>query len=363
MRQALLLGLIAVLLVSGLPMGGSGVAPLLGGHAILSTVGQNHTGPGGRAAPIFVYDPPARGAILFGGTTWSNGVVGCPTTTWEFSSGRWANLNVTGPRCRNEAVATYDPALGGVLMYGGSGCRPAGPLTGCNDTWLFANGTWTNLTPRISGIRSPPVNYGMSMAYDTRDGYALLFGGTITSTPISNETWAFRNNTWFQPKCGAARCATPHARAGASMAFDPAIGHVVMYGGEGGYDSMVLNDTWWYANGSWFNKTVPSGPVAPHGHGAPGGLAYAAMTWDPACQCVVVFGGLNGIFTMTNRTWEYKSGVWVGVHVAANPRHLWTPAVVYMPGPRAVVLWGGQPLLKSTVSRPWAFNGTTWYRV
>lgn len=59
----------------------------------------------------------------------------------------------------------------GVLMHGGSG--GAGFLA---DTWLWANGGWTNVTALGGGVAPPGRSLGAMAAFG--DG-ALLFGGYL----------------------------------------------------------------------------------------------------------------------------------------------------------------------------------------
>lgn len=58
-----------------------------------------------------------------------------------------------------------------------------------------------------------------------------------------NGTWAWDGTTWTRqfPQ------ASPSARANASMAYDPAAGNVVLFGGFGG--NGVLGDTWTWGTG------------------------------------------------------------------------------------------------------------------
>lgn len=73
---------------------------------------------------------------------------------------------------------TYDPALGGVLLYGGLSSN--GTLS---DSWLFAGGTWRRLS--ASG---PPSRDFAALSFDQTSGAAVLFGGS-GSDGYLNDTW------------------------------------------------------------------------------------------------------------------------------------------------------------------------------
>lgn len=145
-------------------------------------------------------DPADKGVILFD-----------TGQTWLFSAGLWTNL--TGkvgpsPSERVDPLLTYDPAAGGVLLYGG-----LNPVTGqaYGDTWLFRNDTWSNLT---SGL-SPGPAVASSLAFDSAENAAILLGGP---TYFYSSTWAWSNSPEI---VGLTATATPsHADVGSPIAFN-----------------------------------------------------------------------------------------------------------------------------------------------
>lgn len=56
---------------------------------------------------------------------------------------------------------TYDPSIGGVLLFGGAG--NSGDMS---DTWDFHAGTWQKLAP----AHHPSAREDFALKYDTRDG-------------------------------------------------------------------------------------------------------------------------------------------------------------------------------------------------
>jgi PKD repeat protein len=144
-------------------------------------------------------DPDGNGAALFCDSNGINGLA-----TWFFSAGHWTfdgSAYPLGPPAFNDSSAVYDPALSGVVLYGGN--FPASGVS--NETWLFSHGSWTNLTESFSN--SPPALAQMNMAWDGFDGEAVLFGGTTYNWGWSQEsgtggpgercdfTWVLSNRT------------------------------------------------------------------------------------------------------------------------------------------------------------------------
>src|SRR5690242_2908760 len=95
--------------------------------------------------------------------------------------------------------------------------------------------SWRLLSPAaIPGVRS-----GAAMAFDAALGKVVLFGGGNSRTRLA-DTWIFDGSNWKRQSPPV----SPPARTGASMVYDPAIGKVVLFGGSG--PAGPLADTWLY---------------------------------------------------------------------------------------------------------------------
>jgi hypothetical protein len=124
-------------------------------------------------------------------------------------------------------------------------------------------------------------------------GHVVAFGGLFGATPIST-TRVFSGSSW------AIRAAPgPAARAGAAMAWDPARGQVVMFGGEAGVGGAVYNDTWVWNGATWTNVTPPA-PLP-----SPAGRAGASLVWDPRRNVLLLHGG-RGV----DDTWTWDGSRW-----------------------------------------------------
>ena len=117
-----------------------------------------------------------------------------------------------------------------------------------SDTWLWNGSTWTRASLSIN----PPARLQATMAYDAALGQLVLFGGYEPSLGSSgSDTWLWNGTTWTQANPGT----SPPARIEAAMAYDATIGQMVLFGGSGNLG--LLTDTWSYE--SPITLTVTSG--------------------------------------------------------------------------------------------------------
>jgi hypothetical protein len=110
------------------------------------------------------------------------------------------------------------------------------------------------------------------MAYDPADGHVVLFGGYFASA-CNGDTWEFDGTDWTPGSAG------PGARCNHAMVYDAARARIVLFGGGSSAD------TWEYDGASW------SGPVSTTT--TPPGGSDSAMSYDVARRRVVWFGSLG----------------------------------------------------------------------
>src|ERR671936_2372221 len=122
------------------------------------------------------------------------------------------------------AYAYFPPTDKVVLFGGGPKVHDEGWK---NDTWTY-NGTSWSLGPVAPPGLTPRA--GATMAYHPVIGKLVLFGGTGTSWPPLNETWLYNGTSWTKGPTAPAGLA---GRTGASMAYHPGIGKLVLFGGSG----------------------------------------------------------------------------------------------------------------------------------
>jgi hypothetical protein len=208
------------------------------------------------------YDAAGGYTLLFGGASHS-----LSNETWSFRNGSWTQLHPpTAPSPRYAAAMTYDSAESCVLLFGGIDSSGAY----LNDTWTFANGTWTNIT----SVVAPPAREYAQLSDDPPDHAAVLFGGW----PVDNHTWEFSKGEWIQTR---EPLQPPIVNRG-GFDYDPAFGGAVLFGGSLSPGGGGENESWIFENNSWL-QLHPS--IAPYAR------EYVTMAFDPRLFEIVLFGG------------------------------------------------------------------------
>jgi hypothetical protein len=183
---------------------------------------------------------------------------------------------------------TYDAARGQVVMFGGaSGTFDPNKYHG---TWVWDGTNWH----ATFTANEPSPRYFGALAYDSAHGQVVLFGGTTGPGTFYGGPSLWDGSTWT---AASPVGSVPTLRYGHSMAWDDALGGVVLFGG---YNGSTLGDTWVWDGSNWSQKRPASSP--------PGRL-YSAVAYDAAHRQVVLFGGWR-YGARLNDTW-----VWGDQHV------------------------------------------------
>ncbi|HXQ94240.1 MAG TPA: PKD domain-containing protein [Thermoplasmata archaeon] len=300
--------------------------------------------PPPRSDDGMAYDPQLNLTVLFGGS-YTGGACFVFTTcalndTWEFDGARWSNVTpthptpTTNPSPRWGAGLVYDPAVGGLLLFGGTTASPSGLNNpAVNDTWEFTASGWSEVCRNL--CEAPPPRWDASFAYSPEAGAAILFGGeTTVSGTTSNlgDTWSFApatNWTLLTP------AAAPSARTAASAAWDAQLGGVAVFGG-----TPSTSETWVYRNLSW-HVLSPSSIS-----GIPSARAGAALSSDPLNGSVVLFGGCAAVpcgATADSDTWVLAGGNWFNVtsRIGVTPSNRGQAALALGGLRGSLILFGG----------------------
>lgn len=249
--------------------GGAGDQGLLGDTWIWSAAGWSTAGcdgaaaagscsaPSARTGHKLAYDPQRKSVVLFGGST----VLGIAGDTWEWVDGQWSSgcdqdtttdAGVTlgcGPAPRYDHALAYNPALGGVILFGGTDGD-----TVFGDTWLWNGEYWRQLDVSNDG---PGPRFAHVMATDTTSAVTLLFGGMDESDLLEPRLWGYvpAMQEWVRlPSIGVG----PSARVFSTLAAQDTLGKELML--FGGFDNAPLSDTWL--------------------------LSFAVLAEDQYCRCV-----------------------------------------------------------------------------
>ncbi|MCI4357232.1 MAG: PKD domain-containing protein [Thermoplasmata archaeon] len=166
------------------------------------------------------------------------------------------------------------------------------------NTWEFGPAGWTNLSP----AHEPPTRLFGSLAYDVTANELVLFGGLASSgTHLLNDTWVFRGGDWYN----VTGPTDPSPRYGTAAANDPFENGVLLFGGLTSNPSFpTTNETFLY-NGTEWNRVLTAS--------APPATFLASMAYESVYQQIVLFGGENvtaNSSSFLNETWIYSSGTW-----------------------------------------------------
>ncbi len=299
------------------------------------------TSPSARYLASMAFDPATGQIVLFGGQD-NSGSYG---DTWVYAipsfGTDWSQLNpVTSPSARENASLAFDPATGQMILFGGFNSASS---VRHDDTWTWNGTTWTKLSPATS----PTARSGASMAFDPATGQLILFGGWHGS--YFDDTWSWDGSTWTQ----ISPSASPSARSRASMAFDPATGRLILFGGYGS-SSGNLHDTWAWDGSTWHDVTPATSPPAREG---------ASMAFDPATGQMILFGGnINGNYL--DDTWSWDGSTWHDVTpVSGNPAARYLAGLAFDQATGQLILFGGYGGSSGNLHDTWAWDGSIWHDV
>src|SRR5437773_273209 len=239
-----------------------------------------NTRPPARAAAQMAYDSVTRKVVLFGGYDGTN-YLG-DTWLWDGTTSQWTQAAPTHhPRPVTGPMLFPDPN-GTVDLFGGFDGHFY-QLT----MWQWTGFDWRRLSPATV----PYARSSAAVATNPTSDQVVLFGGLADVNP--NNTWTYDGTTWTLQS----PCTQPLLVYAASAAFDPNINAVILFGGgSGGVDQ---NTTWqWFvAGGNWNWNQVATTQSPPPREGA--GMAYL-----PALGRLIVFGGQDSE-TPLNDTWQF----------------------------------------------------------
>jgi hypothetical protein len=196
------------------------------------------------------------------------------------------------------------------VAFGGC-CNANGTLL--NTTRVLTDGSWQTFTPSTK----PPARIGASMAWDPALGEVVMFGGQTDTTGYNtalNDLWGFNGTNWAQLKPTGG---PPAARSEAAMTYDTATGQMLLYGGESPLtakaNSLSDADTWTLTSSggasTWHEVSASNTTVPP--------LYGASTATDPVTGDPVLFGGDDATsscpvscFDLQDGTYEWVNNAW-----------------------------------------------------
>ncbi|MCI4320554.1 MAG: hypothetical protein L3K23_10585 [Thermoplasmata archaeon] len=318
-----------------------------------------------------VYDAADRYVVLFGGLTATSGIGGS-NQTWTYSNGTWSQLHpAVSPPGRAWAMMAYDSSDGYAVLFGGLNASPA--YHDLHDTWIFKGGNWTQLHLSVH----PSARDSGMMAYDSTDGYVVLFGGAVkphtrplplqNSTVYYNDTWTFSGGHWHNAP--TASRGNPIAPRAEGLLSDNPSGHgVYLLGGlvkSGPGRALGAQQPWAFSAGLWSRTSLCTLPA---NRTCWSGASTGAMAYDAHSSQLVLFETNIQIYCpgqIGSMTLERSGGIWSVTQVCKGtpPARFW-PAMTYDGADRYMLLFGGagQSSTNYTIDT-WAFHNGTWHVV
>jgi len=296
-------------------------------------------------SPAFLGTPASGGSALVegpadfpGGTTMETAATGQGLRLARDESliGNWTRMD-GWPTPRYYHGMAYDSAAGVSVLFGGfDGTRCQ------NDTWTYnlSNNSWAQSAP----AQSPPARESPAMAFDSRSGVVVLFGGDNGSNAL-NDTWTYdtSSDTWTKKNPAS----PPAAQMSESyeMVFSDADREMVLFGGG--------NQTWTYNVSSNVWARMAADPSPP-------GRQYHSLAYDSARQVVVLFGGAAG-GTARNDTWTYSvaQNLWANVTPAGSPRPRTGHGMAYDSSAGKLVVFSGYDEYGLILNDTWTFDAAT----
>jgi len=183
-------------------------------------------GPSPRCGHAMAFDGAAGEIVLFGGINPRDRSLG---DTWTWSDGSWQSVRGPGPPARRYAAFAFDPDLGGCVLHGGSVDDQGREQFG--DAWLFRDRAWTQLPATFD--TSPLDDHGL--AYHQAAGRLLMLGGLAGDPGVRIRT----GDGWAPVACSP----PPPRHQCSPLAWDDALGGLVMHGGETGHGGSPFDVT------------------------------------------------------------------------------------------------------------------------
>lgn len=308
------------------------------------------SGLGSRHASLMAYNSARNVMVLWGGNESDT----YRNDTWEWDGTSWTMVHPGGedaPQPNVSGAMVYDSWHNEVAMFtGGVGGQPNEYY---GDMWVWDGQTWTIVTPNDpNGVTAPSPRWSPGMAFDSHRGKVVLFGGNIDNTMLS-DTWEWdgATATWEQISPASTH---PSARSIAAMSFDPANEVTLLFGGSYGPPDIGEptrdNQTWAWDGVDW--ELVDDG-TNPNGPRRRNGHSLA---YDFGRGRTVLFGGWNGAGYFYPETWEWDGDTW-RLRLDSGPGGRVAPAMAYDILHSDTVLFGGYDNSGTLPSNTWTLRG------
>jgi cysteine-rich repeat protein len=296
--------------------------------------------PNGDLADHMIVTDTLRGVVVVIGI--SGGLYEWNGTSWSVPPRGASVATPAAPPPRFAQGAAADPTRHQLVVFGGRFVKPDNSTIELADTWIW-DGIWRPIT-----TTAVPARYGPAFAYDAKHDQMVMFGGCLVATATGlADTWVFDHEQWTSKTGGT----SPPPRCGAAMAYDPALGVVVLLGGMDRATGAPIDDAWIWDGSAWSPLVTPARPDA---------RFSAAMAYDPIRRQLVVSGGqgrVAGAQVAFGDTWVFDGTTWTrastdGPSARSGAALAWDASREHL-----VLVGGGAGIVLEDV---WEWDGTTW---
>jgi hypothetical protein len=307
-------------------------------------------GPPPRFAHMMVYDSARRVTVLFGGrTNWS--AIYCMNDLWEWDGARWTQRmensisngwtfsNAAGwqvahqdrPVQRAHHAMAYDSRRGRVVLFGGHSLDPGGNTPILKDLWEWDGTQW-----HFRATNGPIERLYPSMTYDERRGRIVLFGGQpVGSGPSDGELVFEWDGEQWHTNLPSLNPSAANSRSQSRMTYDSFRGVTVF----GPTIEFYSHWSFWDWNGvNWTNFPVlhSTDPIVTVLHGT----SWGGFSFDSNRRRGTWFGGIQS--GSVNHTSFFDGKEWTLLtNSTVPPTGRVLPAMAYDSDRRAHVMLGG----------------------
>ncbi|MEM7201205.1 MAG: hypothetical protein AAF628_13110 [Planctomycetota bacterium] len=291
--------------------------------------------PSARFGTVMTMAPAGDAVVLVGGGPSPFNPLG---ETWEFDGAAWTRLTgVTTPRRLSHAMAT-DTDRGRIVLFGGIG--PS--LEWRDDTYEWDGTAWM----LRQSTRQPPALAFHAMAYDRARKVTVLYGGNRSALPsATDQTWEWDGSDWTR----VVTSRNPGRLREMLLAYSPAMGGVVLHGGQGsGTGAPQPNATWRFDGRDWVELSLSS-PGRP--------VIATRMVEDRDTGGLLFFGGFADFVGSPDETWRLDPvRGWERYRPPMSPSPRGDLTAAWLPGV-GMVVFGGGLVPAPPNNETWVFGG------
>ena len=208
-------------------------------------------------------------------------------------------------------------------------------------------------TPEVA---TPGARAGAVLVYDPENKGVMMFGGAMvvhqpdgTNPAVSlADTWLWNGKRWERLDVQG-----PPARSAAMAVYDSVRHVIVLFGGSGPQgigQGLYFQDTWTWDGQQWQEQ---------HPVHTPNPRMRAGMTFDERHGVVVMFGGEGE--TSYTATWTWNGADWTLMDPATVPPARHFAGMAYDAARGVTVLFGGS-LGGARLNDTWTWDGANWTR-